>query len=154
MGLLSLIIVIAGASLVGLVAIAVVVAGWEVLRQRELLEMLRRDRAAFAATSPLPLADSTADRGGAFARLTSAVAGDAERGSGATGAGAGPTADRRSAGFAARAGGSAAALAALGGVRRDTNWIETRPMVLSHVPAVDDELAVRQSERELDLSLE
>jgi hypothetical protein len=125
MGLLSQIALVAGVFLVGLVALATLVAGWELLRQRELIEMLRRDRAAFAATSPLPLAASTSPAPGpAFARLASS----------------------------APAGSASATGVKPVGVRRDTNWIETRPMVLSHVPAVDDELVVRA--RQLDLSLE
>jgi hypothetical protein len=56
MGLLSLVTTVLGVFLVGLVAVAAVVAGWEWLRQREMLDLLRRGREHYAATSPLPLA--------------------------------------------------------------------------------------------------
>jgi hypothetical protein len=65
MGALTLLSLVVGAFLGGLVIVAIFVAGWETLRQREALEMRRRDRAVFAATSPLPLA--TAASGGTSA---------------------------------------------------------------------------------------
>jgi len=56
MGVLTLIVMVAGGFVAGLVFVAIIVAAWEFLRQREELEALRRDRATYAATSPLPLA--------------------------------------------------------------------------------------------------
>ncbi|MFO1266681.1 MAG: hypothetical protein U1F67_07845 [Rubrivivax sp.] len=53
--MLTAVLSVAGAFLVFLVAVAMTVAGWEWLRQRERLDGLRRDRAHQAATSPLPL---------------------------------------------------------------------------------------------------
>jgi hypothetical protein len=125
MGFLTLLSLVVGGFLGGLVIVAVFVAGWEMLRQREALDLLRRDRAVFAATSPLPLAAAAGGgAGGSPARAA---------GVGATGAVPGP--------------GPAS--------RREPNWIETRPMVLRHAPApaVDDETAVTR-QRELDLLLD
>ena len=101
MGMLTAVLSVAGAFLVTLVAAAVTVAGWEWLRQRERREALRRYRANQAATSPLPLMD----------RSRPAEFSVANRSGGANP----PT-------F-----GQAVAKAS----RRDGNWIETRPMVLS-----------------------
>lgn len=56
MGALTLLVLVIGGFVAGLVTVAMVVAGWELLREREQLDELRRDRAVFAATSPLPLA--------------------------------------------------------------------------------------------------
>lgn len=56
MGTLSLVFMVASGLLAGLLVVAALVAGWEMLRQRELLDQMRRDRAVYAATSPLPLA--------------------------------------------------------------------------------------------------
>lgn len=60
MGALTLVLVIAGGFLAGLVAVAALVAGWEMIHQREQLDAMRRDRAVYAATSPLPLAPASA----------------------------------------------------------------------------------------------
>ena len=126
MGLLTLAVSVFGTFLVGLVALATMVAVWELLCQRELLDRTRRDRAAFAATSPLPLAAGAPMVDAAFARQARAS----------------PTG----------ADGSDVAGAAAAGTRRDPNWIETRPMILSQVPAIDDE--TRPRKRELDLALD
>lgn len=56
MGALSFIALIVGGFVAGLVTVAMIVAGWELLRQREQIDAMRRDRAIYAATSPLPLA--------------------------------------------------------------------------------------------------
>jgi hypothetical protein len=152
MGLLSQISLVAGAFLVGLVAVAMLVSGWELLRQRELLDQLRRDRAAFAATSPLPLAQpgSMPASGPAFARVASLASGGADANAGALV----PAASSHA------AHGTNATLG-------DSRWIETRPSVLSPTRAVDggpvaheqqfSEAATpeveRERERELDLSL-
>lgn len=119
MGLFTLVCTVIGIFLVGLVALATLVAGWELLRQREVLDMMRRDSAAFAATSPLPLAAGAPAAGAAFARL-------------------GPN----------------PASVAHGAAPNAPNWIETRPMILSQVPAFDDETVVRARPRELDLALD
>jgi hypothetical protein len=55
MGMLSLLSVVAGVFMGGLVVVAAIVAGWELLRQREQLDQIRRDRALYKASSPLPL---------------------------------------------------------------------------------------------------
>ncbi len=62
MGILSLVFMAAGGFLAGLLVVAALVAGWELLRQRDLLIQMRRDRALYAASSPLPLA-GTAEAG-------------------------------------------------------------------------------------------
>ena len=128
MGILSFISLAVGASLVGLVAVAMLVAGWELLRQRELQDQLRRDRAAFAATSPLPLMSSPAQlAGAAFARLTSARPATGTEAEGGTPAPRTPP------------------------TPRDPHWVETKPMVLNAASAVGDEMAVRKGEVDLVL---
>lgn len=59
MGALSFFLLIVGGFLAGLVVVAVLVAAWELLRQREQLDAMRRDRIVYAATSPLPLAPAS-----------------------------------------------------------------------------------------------
>jgi hypothetical protein len=75
MELLSAIALAAGVGFVALVALAMLVAGWETLRHRELLDQLRRDRALYAATSPLPLmgGGSGADAAGEMRRAIAAA---------------------------------------------------------------------------------
>lgn len=119
MGVLTLLVLIVGGFLSGLITVAAIVAGWEWLRQREALEMVRRDRAVYALTSPLPLGAAARTGGEATSHL--------------------------------RPGASAASVIPESGSpgRRGSNWIETRPMVLSCAPAVDDETAVHQREPDL-----
>ena len=150
MGLFSQISLVAGAFLVGLVAVAMLISGWELLRQRELLEQLRRDRAAFAATSPLPLAQagSMPANGPAYARVASVAGGGADANAGARAPNA-----------------SSHAAQAANATQGDPRWIETRPSVLSPAPAVEGGTVARERqfaeagtparerERELDLSL-
>ena len=121
MGALTLLSLIVGGFVGGLVILAIFVAGWEMLRQREALELLRRDRAVFAATSPLPL--TAAARAGAEA--SPALASELAAASEAPG-------PRQA-------------------TRREPNWIETRPMVLRYAPAVDDETVTHQREPDLRL---
>ena len=125
MGLLSFISMVVGIFLGGLIALAALVAGWELLRQRELIDRMRRDRAAFAATSPLPLSPS-AQGCGRPAPLAAPLDSEA----------------------AAHA---RAALAAAARAPRDRTWVETRPTVLSFAPAADDDAPVRQLELDLIL---
>lgn len=132
MDLLSALSLALGVFLVGLVAVAMLVAGWELLRQRELLDQLRRDRAVYAATSPLPLAV-------ALSRPSVGV--------GAPAASQASAASTRSTGPAVAPAGAAAVA-----TRRDAAWTETRPMVLSFAPAADDDSVPRP--RELDLTLD
>ncbi|MBL8287905.1 MAG: hypothetical protein JNL85_07975 [Rubrivivax sp.] len=108
MGMLTAVLSVAGVFLVVLVAVAMVVAGWEWLRQREHLDRLRRDRACQAATSPLPLP--------AAANLP------ANAGAGRSGAAAAA---------------AAVPLTRVQAARRE-GWIETRPMVLSPLRAAGD----------------
>ncbi|MCW5633326.1 MAG: hypothetical protein KIT17_08305 [Rubrivivax sp.] len=119
--LLSVLSTMVGGVLLAVVAVAVLVAGWELLRQRELLDQLRRDRAFYAATSPQPLA-APAREAGAPAQPP---------------AGAPPPAAR--------------AVTTAAPARREGEWIETRPTVLSFAPAVDDDTLVRQREPDLRL---
>ncbi|MBI5719834.1 MAG: hypothetical protein HZC37_19350 [Burkholderiales bacterium] len=130
MGALTLLLLIVAGFLAGLVTLAALVAGWEWLRQREALEMLRRDRATFAATSPLPLAAAAAPRAAGEGSRPQAV----EPGAGAPVPASPPPAQR-----------------GVPPLRREPSWIETRPMVLSYVPAVDDETIVRHREPDLRL---
>lgn len=132
MGALSLLVSVAGACLVVLVAVAAVVAGWEWLRQREALELLRRDRAIYAATSPLPLAASARP---AKVDDVRAVAGE-------------PGGRTLALAVAGAAGGAPLAAQA---AHREPTWIETRPMVLSCAPATDDETVLRRREPDLRL---
>lgn len=125
MGLFTLALLAVGGLLAGLVIVAVLVAGWEWLRQREMLDSLRRDRAVYAATSPLPLSGET-------------------RAGGSTPPASAPRPPGEGAGTASRA------VSVVPG-QRGPNWIETRPMVLSFAPAVDDETAVRTREPDLRL---
>jgi H+/Cl- antiporter ClcA len=62
MGALTFIALAVGVFVAGLIGVAMIVAGWELLRQREQLDALRRDRAVYAATSPLPLAPAAGAR--------------------------------------------------------------------------------------------
>ncbi|MBK9136236.1 MAG: hypothetical protein IPM15_18325 [Betaproteobacteria bacterium] len=55
MGALTLLPLVAGGFLAGLIVVAAFIAGWELLRQREQLDAMRRDRSLYAASSPLPL---------------------------------------------------------------------------------------------------
>lgn len=125
MGIVTLLALGVGGFLAGLVVVAALVAGWEWLRQRELLDSLRRDRAVYAATSPLPL--------------------PAERRHAGSEAATSPL--RRHEGAAAPAGGSAS----FSSTPRGPSWIETRPTVLSFAPALDDETAARSREPDLRL---
>ncbi|MBL8325526.1 MAG: hypothetical protein JNJ89_11280 [Rubrivivax sp.] len=131
MDLLSALSLAVGVCLVALVAVAMLVAGWELLRQRELLDQLRRDRAVYAATSPLPLVGSRPPTEGP--------------------AGAAPAAGPPQAGTTASPATGPAAAAAEP-PRREANWTETRPMVLRFAPAADDNTAPRP--RTLDLTLD
>lgn len=74
MELLAAISVAVGVCFVGLVALAMLVAGWETLRQRELLDQMRRDRALYAATSPLPLFSGGAAALGSMRRASTKAA--------------------------------------------------------------------------------
>jgi uncharacterized membrane protein YhiD involved in acid resistance len=136
MDLLSFLSLAAGMFLVGLVAVAMLVAGWELLRQREVLERLRRDRAAYTASAPLPLdgAPSAAAAGIGSATGT-ALAGAA------------------TAATAAAAATAATAAAAAAPLRRESHWTETRPTVLEFAPAIDDERAQALRRRKLDLEV-
>lgn len=111
MGMFSAVLPVAGAFLVVLVVVAMLVAGWEWLRQREHLDSLRRDRACQAATSPLPLPAVPQAREHAGTNR------------------AGPWAATPAA---------AMPLTLTQAGRRDANWIETRPMVLSPRRAADE----------------
>lgn len=123
MGTLTLLALVVGGFLSGLVIVAALVAAWEWLRQREMLESLRRDRAISAATSPLPLSAEGRTRN----EVTAPPA-----------PGETPV-------------GTLAGLGAGTPARRGPNWIETRPMVLSFAPAVDDETVARSKEPDLRL---
>jgi len=124
MGLLTLLALVVGGLLGGLVIVAVFVAGWEMLRQREALDLLRRDRAVFAATSPLPLVAASGGAGASAARAS---------GIAATGMAPGP-------GLAARR-------------EPNWIETRPMVLRYAPAPAVDDETAVTR-ERELDLLLD
>jgi hypothetical protein len=130
MGDLTSIALLAGGFFGALVGVALLVAGWELLRQRDMLVSMRRDRAVYAASAPLPL--SAAVRAGLDPAAARRRADDAPEGA---------------SGDAAAAAGAPGAAPA----KREPNWIETRPMVISRAPAVDDNLALRQREPDLKI---
>ncbi len=78
---MGLYLIAAGGVVLALLGVAMLVAGWEFLLEREAQHRLRRDRDTFAASSPLPLAESGSDAGARQAAWAGALAGMA----GATG---------------------------------------------------------------------
>ena len=114
-----------GGFLLALVGLAMLVAAWELLLEREALHRLRRDRATFAASAPLPLVDGQAGIENAV-RQAAMV---------------GAAADKPGKPLPA----SVPAIAP----RKDASWIETRPMVLNCPPAAEDVSVARRDEVDL-----
>jgi hypothetical protein len=118
---MSLYFIAVGGLVLVLVCLAMLVAGWELLLERDAQRRLRRDRQAFAASSPLPLAEPGSETGARRAALAGALA-------------------------------VMSAAPAAAAARREANWIETRPMVISRAPAFDDDTAPHRYD-EVDLPL-
>ena len=72
---MSLYFIAVGGLVLALVCVAMLVAAWELLLERDAQRRLRRDRQAFAASSPLPLAEPGAETGARRAALAGALAG-------------------------------------------------------------------------------
>jgi len=72
---MNLVFIALGGFVLALISVAMLVAAWELLQDRDAEHRLLRDRAAFAASSAMPLAGSGPDVGRRRAALAGALTG-------------------------------------------------------------------------------